>query len=207
MKKALLFGDYKAGTWHPLRDVDEAIIRVLDDFEVTVCEEYPALTLEALQAYDVVINYIDAWGKRGNTDFAGALIGYVAGGGALLSLHGGIIAHSLSEIEQMIGGSFTNHPPREVIEYVHSAPHPIMRGVDPFSLDEEPYMFTMDNVAKLTMLMEYVYKGEKYPAAWLRGYGRGKSCYLSMGHTAESFENEGCAKLLRRCALWCVDEL
>jgi type 1 glutamine amidotransferase len=55
--------------------------------------------------------------------------------------------------------------------------------------------------------MEYVYKGEKYPAAWLRGYGKGKSCYLSMGHEPASFTNKCFGNLLRRAALWCVGEL
>ena len=207
MKKTLLLGDYKAATWHPLKGVDEAVTKALDDFGITVCEEYPGLKLDDLQAYDLIINYIDAWGKRSNSDFAGSLIGYVAAGGTLLSLHNGIIAHSTPEMEQMIGGSFVSHPQHEVLEYVYAGAHPIMKDVQSFSIDEEPYVFNMDNLARVHMIMEYIYKGEKFPAAWLRSFGKGKSCYLSMGHTGESFLNPGCAKLLRRSALWCVNEL
>ena len=207
MKKILLLGDYKNAEWHPLRGVDEEIKRILEDFEITISEEYPYLRLSDLQPYDVVINYIDAWDKRAGLDFAGALLGYVAAGGALLTLHSGIIAHSLPEIEQLIGASFTGHPPREPIEYVYAGAHPIMKEVESFLINEEPYQFDMDNLARVHIIMDYVYKSEKRPAAWLRGYGKGKSCYLSMGHEAASFANKGCNTLLRRAALWCAGEL
>jgi type 1 glutamine amidotransferase len=207
MKKILLLGDYKNAEWHPLRGVDEEIRRILDGCDLTVCEEYPYLRLDDLQAYDLVINYIDAWDKRAGSDFAGALLGYVAAGGSLLTLHSGIIADSLPEVEQLVGARFTGHPPREVIEYVYAGAHPIMKEVQSFSIDEEPYQLQMDNLAHVHVIMEYVYKGAKYPAAWVRGYGKGKSCYLSMGHEPASFANEGFANLLRRTALWCAGEL
>ena len=207
MKKTLLLGDYKNAQWHPMRGVDEEIKRVLDGFDLTISEEYPYLKLSDMQAYDLIINYIDAWGKRGGADFAGALLGYVAAGGALLTLHNGIIAHSVPELEQLAGAAFTGHPPHEVLEYVAAGAHPIMKEVQSFSMDEEPYQFEMDKLARVNVIMEYVYKGEKYPAAWVRGYGRGKSCYLSMGHDAASFANEGFAVLLKRSALWCAGEL
>ena len=207
MKKVLLLGDYLSPAWHPLRGVDDEIVRILEGFDVTICEEYPYLTLAQMKEYDLIVNYIDAFDRRAGSDFAGELIGYVAGGGALLSLHASIIASSQPEVEELIGASFTGHPPQEVLTYQYAGAHPIMKAVETFAIDEEPYQFEMDNLAKVSMIMEYVYKGEKYPAAWLRGYGKGKSCYLQMGHSVASFKNEGFATLLRRSALWCVGEL
>lgn len=208
MKNALLLGDYKGGTWHLLHGVDEEIKRILDGFCVTVCEEYPGLSLEELEQYDLVINYIDAWGKRGNADLAGNLLAYVAKGGSMLALHnGGVIAKSSPDLEQMVGAEFVGHPKQEVLDYVVAQAHPITKQLEPFSIDEEPYQFTMANLSGLTMLMEYIYKGEKYPAAWLRSYGKGKVCYLSMGHSALSFQVEGFEKLLLKSALWCANQL
>jgi len=207
MKKVLLLGDYTNAQWHSLRVVDEEIKRILEGFAITASEEYPCLQAQDLAAYDLIINYMDAIDRRGGADFAGALLGYVAAGGALLTLHNGIIAHSLPEIEQLIGAAFTDHPPHEVIEYVYANAHPIMKAVDSFSIDEEPYQFEMDNLARVNVIMEYVYQGQRYPAAWVRGYGKGRVCYLSMGHNPASFANAGFANLLRRSALWCVGEL
>ena len=82
-----------------------------------------------------------------------------------------------------------------------------MKAVGSFSMDEEPYQFEMDSLARVHVIMDYVYQGQKYPAAWVRGFGGGKSVYLSMGHEAASFANEGCANLVLRSALWCAGEL
>jgi type 1 glutamine amidotransferase len=207
MTKVLLLGDYANAQWHPLRGVDEEIIRILDGFDVAVSEDYPYLKLEEMQEYGLIVNYMDAIDRRAGADFAGALLGYAAGGGAVLTLHNGIIAHSLPEVEQMIGASFTGHPQQEVIEYVYANAHPIMKAVDSFSIDEEPYQFEIDKLAGLNIIMEYIYKDKKYPAAWLRGFGKGKICYLSPGHNKNSFLNEGFGNLLRRSALWCAGEL
>ena len=207
MKKLLLLGDYKNPGWHPLRGVDEELKRILDGFELTITEDYPYLKLDDLKEYDLIVNYMDAIDKRASSDYMGALLGYVAGGGALLTLHSGIIAHSYPEMEQLIGAAFTNHPPHEVLTYHAAGGHPILKDIDSFAIDEEPYQFEMDNLARVNVIMEYVYQGAKHPAAWVRGYGSGRVCYLSMGHEQASFTSEGFAKLIRRGVLWCVGEL
>jgi len=207
MKKVLLIGDYVNWQWHPLHGVDEEIKRILEGFDVTVTEDYPYLKLEDMQKYELIVNYADALDRRGNADFAGALLGYVAGGGALLSVHNGILTASIPELIQLIGAKFTGHPPQEVLEYVYSNSHPIMKAVDSFSIDEEPYEFELDNLAGVNIIMDYVYKDEKYPAVWLRGYGKGRTCYIQPGHTPGSFADEGFSNLFRRAALWCVGDL
>jgi hypothetical protein len=207
MKKVLLIGDYINYQWHPLRDVDEEIKRILDGFDVEITEEYPYLKLDDMRKYDLVLNYADALDRRAGADFAGALLGYVAGGGALLTLHNGILTSSIPELEQMIGATFTGHPPQEVIEYVYSNAHPIMKAVGSFSVDEEPYVFELDNLARANIIMEYIYKGEKFPAVWVRGYGQGRTCYIQPGHSPETFKNEGYGNLLKRAALWCTGGL
>ena len=209
-KHFMLLGDYAKPRYHPLRGVDDAITGMLNDmfetYDISITEDYPTLTLDDLRKYNLIINYIDTW-DRANADFAGALLGYIAAGGRLLTLHSGIIAHSLPEIEQLVGACFTEHPPREPLEYTLAEAHPITRGLEPFTIDEEPYKFVMDNLARVSVFMEYTYKGEKFPAAWTRTYGSGKSCYLSMGHEAASFANEGFVKLIKRSLLWCMEEL
>jgi len=207
MRNALLLGDYINCQWHTLRGVDDEIIRILDGFNITITEDYPYLKLEDMQKYDLIINYADALDRRAGADFAGALLGYVAGGGALLTIHNGILVSSIPELEQLIGATFKDHPPQEVIEYVYSNAHPIMKAVGSFSIDEEPYVFELDNLARANIIMEYIYKGERFPAVWVRGYGRGRTCFVQPGHSPETFKNEGFGNLLLRCALWCSGDL
>ena len=110
-------------------------------------------------------------------------------------------------MEQLVGGAFTGHPQHEVLTYSVKTAHPVSQGLESFSMDEEPYQFTLDPLANLTLLLEYTYRGQQYPAAWLRAFGKGKVVYLSPGHNAASFQNEGFRALLLRSAAWCVGEL
>ncbi len=207
MKSALLLGDYAHHTWHGLAGVDAQIAEILSDYKIEVCVEYAHLTAERLKAYDFLIDYIDGWSRCGNCDAAGELLSYVAQGGAVLGVHNGIIKHQNPELEQMMGGAFTGHPQHEVLSYAYKTAHPITKGLAPFSIDEEPYQFTLDPLANLTMLLEYTYHDAAYPAAWLRPFGKGKVVYLSPGHDAESFKVEGFRALLRRSAAWCAGDL
>ena len=124
MKKALLLGDYTNYTWHGLRGVDEQIISILSDYTVDVCVDYAHLTLERLQEYDFVIDYIDGWNLTGNCDCAGALLSYTALGGSMLCLHNGIIKRGNPELCQMVGGAFTGHPQQEMLQYEVKTVHP-----------------------------------------------------------------------------------
>ena len=53
-------------------------------------------------------------------------------------------------------------------------------------MDEEPYQFTLDPLANLTLLLEYTYRGQQYPAAWLRAFGKGKVCLLYTSRNVSS---------------------
>jgi type 1 glutamine amidotransferase len=106
-----------------------------------------------------------------------------------------------------MGASFVEHPPNEPLKYAKSCEHSIVNTVNPFIINEEPYMFKMDNLANVTVIMEYIYKDKNNPAAWVRTYGNGRVCYLQPGHTSEAFADESFGLLLERAAMWCVDEL
>ena len=201
MKRILILGDRAAAHWHPITGIDEELVRILSGYEAAVTEDYKGMKYEDLRGYDAVVNYVDAWDAAG-AGFAGALIAYAAAGGAVLTIHSGVIARNLPEIPQLVGAAFTGHPEHETLEYVPVGEHPLAKGG--FAIDEEPYQFELSNLAKRDVFMEYLYKGGRYPAAWTRSFGAGKLCYLSMGHNLASFQSEGFGALIRAAAAWCV---
>ena len=207
MKKILVLGDYSLGTWHPLYGVDAQLKRILNEYSVEITNEYQKLTLDILFDYDFIINYIDAFDKRGSSDISSLLISYVALGGVMMVVHNGIIVKKQPELEQMYGASFNGHPRHEQIKFVHAESHPLGKTIMPFEVDEEPYMFTMSNIAKVTVVMNYEYHDELYPAVWVRVFGNGKILYILPGHNAQTFKNEGFEILIRQGALWCLNEM
>ena len=205
-KRILIIGDYTAANWHPLTDVDKQLERILTGNEITCTEDYANLTLDDLQHYDMLINYVDAWKDKGTHELAGAMIGYVASGGSFLSLHSGIIMHTTPEMELMQAAKFTGHPPACDLLYTPlSAASPILEGIAPFTLFEEPYQFEMDEIAEYDVFMTYAYEGQDWPAAWAMQFGQGKMVYLSMGHNAKVFECEAVAQLIRNSIKWCTE--
>ena len=203
-KKILVIGDYNDAKWHPLKGVDERLGRILKDYVVKCTEDYASLTSDELKKYALLINYADAWRTRGTRQTAGAILSYVAEGGSLLTLHSGIIMRSTPEMELLQGGRFTGHPEACDLTYAPTeSKHPILDGVQAFTIFEEPYRVTMADFAEHEVLMTYSHDGQDWPAAWALSYGMGKVVYLSMGHQAQSFDNEMFAKLIINSVKWC----
>jgi len=206
-KKILVIGDYETARFHPLKGVDERLVKILKDYEVTCTENYAHLTSEELKKYGLLINYADAWQTRGTRQSAGAILSYIAEGGSMLTFHSGIIMSSMPEMEFLQGGHFTGHP--EACELTYSpteTEHQILEGIQPFTIFEEPYRINMAELAEPEILLTYFHDGQDFPAAWTLLYGMGKVVYLSVGHQAKSFDNEMYAKLILNSVAWCMPE-
>ncbi len=209
-KKALFLGDFNDPNYHPATDIDQIVVQILkDSFNVTVEENYANLTLEKLREYDLLINYADCWGKHGSRQAVGAVLAYAAAGGAVLGLHSGIIApmDQYPEIPMLFGARFTEHPPYTNLRFLPveaKKDHPVMRGIDSFNMEEEPYFFEMCNFSINEILLEYEYEGKKYPAAWITTFGQGRVIYLYPGHDVRTFNHPDMRKLLYQSACWAV---
>lgn len=209
IKKILIIGDYETSHWHTFKGVDEQLTKILSGnaIDIKCTDEYSCLTLEELNKYNLLICYVDAWATRGSKQTTGAILSYIAGGGSLLTLHSGIITRSTPELELLHGGRFTGHPEACNLTYTPAdSKHLIMQGIEPFTIFEEPYRFTMANLAERELLLTYSHEGQDYPAAWTLSYGMGKVVYLSIGHTAKSFESEMFGKLILNSIEWCTSD-
>ncbi|MBW7461834.1 ThuA domain-containing protein, partial [Paenibacillus sepulcri] len=109
---------------------------------------------------------------------------------------------SSHELGQLVGARFTGHPPYQPLRYHPLAGHPLLEGVDGFSLDEEPYMFEFDSFSKREVFLEYEFEGKRYPAGWEHAYGLGKVVYLQPGHHAPSFKPASYRRLVLNGARW-----
>ena len=206
-KKILVIGDYDEGKWHPLTDVDKQLEKILVGCDVKCTQDYTALTPCDLKAYDLLICYTDAWRARGTHELAGSILSYVADGGALLSIHSGIIMRNTPEMEMMQGASFTGHPAACDLTYTPAAGnHPVIDGIGEFVIFEEPYRFTMANLAEPEILLTYAYEDKSWEAAWTLPYGKGSVVYLSMGHSAKSFDSAMFAKMIVNSANWLMSK-
>lgn len=202
MKKTILvLGNYEDAMYHPLKGVDERLVSIFSDFNVTCTADTRELLKLDEKKYHGVISYLDIWDSELNEEEARALYHYVSTGGALLILHNGISIQSREELKSMVGGSFVTHPPMTDLEFV-VRPHAITEGCAGFIMSEEPYQLKMVEDNK-EIFLTYIYEGEEYVAGWSKCMEKGRIVFLVPGHTEKQFENEEYVKLIRNSMRWC----
>ncbi|QHW31167.1 ThuA domain-containing protein [Paenibacillus rhizovicinus] len=206
---ALLLGDLTAPRYHPLQAAMEEIRTIFGEEELawTVTEDYGCLRGSELAPFDLVVSYSDAWRSKKAREEVAGLLGYVSGGGGLLVMHNGISLQADPELAQLIGARFTGHPEYTSLPFhpaEGAAEHEIMQGIEPFTIDEEPYRFQMDPIGETTILMEYEHEGARWPAAWAHAFGLGRVVYLMPGHHNPSFLNPAYRRLIKQAGLWAL---
>jgi len=131
------------------------------------------------------------------------LIAFVADGGGLMVLHGGIVMqNNSSAFSEMVGGSFDYHPPQQKVQLELVDPkHPLVAPFKgkPFIHVDEPYLFKnayeKKNFRPLLSMdlssLENVKKPVKEPiryVSWIKRHGLGHVFYVSPSHNAQSFD-------------------
>ncbi len=185
--RILVYGDRTDVLWHPLSGLQPWISALKEaGHQVVVTEDYPEVTLEWLGSFDVCVNYIDNWEHRGSKEAEQVFCQYLEQGGRMLTIHTGIILPGAEQLLDIHGAEFHHHPEAEEITFCPGQEHVegqelLLEEVQPFSLVEEPYMFTMRKEGK-QIYFWYTYRQEWYPAAWTVKVGTGKLVYIAPGH-------------------------
>lgn len=169
----------------------------------------------------LLVSYTDCWRNAPDDAQVAAILNHVTNGGGLLAVHCGISLQSRHELAQMIGGRFTGHPPMQDLRFHPATPadqlfvrppdreHPEYPrvegpGAPSILITEEPYQFEMAPLAGVTVTWTYEMNGKRYPAAWVRRFGKGRVAFAMPGHWQASMAHTGYARYLRRLARWTV---
>lgn len=202
--KALALGSYTEVKYHPFAGVDREIEQILvNDLQVHSTEDYGLLNPETLSDYKLVISYTEFSDEKIPAEQSGALLSYVAGGGGLLVVHNGISMQRNQELGAMLGAHFTHHPEFTSLQMtIPAREHPIMQGIEEFTIDDEPYYYEKHPYFETTVLAEYLHEGKMRQAAWCHEFGLGRVVYLMPGHHLPSFSVEPFRQMIRRGGLW-----
>lgn len=211
--EALVIGE-NSFPFHAFDEMGQHIVTALgSDVDATLTTERETLT--DLSSYDCVVDYLtDSTLTDGERD---GLFSFVRNGGGYLGLHCAADLTSMSDgsggiepreepfpaFRELLGGHFIGHPEQSTfgVEIVDDE-HPITDGVGNFDVYDEPYRLTYDE-RELHVLARMDHPElESYPVIWAREYGSGRVCYVSLGHTVESLENDTVQQLLRRAVRW-----
>jgi len=136
---------------------------------------------------------------------------------------------------EMLGSRFVAHPPIQTLHITVSAPnHPLVQGIEPFEVFDEPYYCEFYGEIRTLLESRYTGKAEGYvhedrddddprPQFYLHPCGAGGVLYLTLGHCRGKYDMqpfmevcsvERCSwdlpiyyELLRRGIRWGIGEL
>jgi type 1 glutamine amidotransferase len=206
------------GGWagHVPVEATDRYVPVLESqgFDVTVSDTLDSyLDADALAATDLIVN---CWTMGTITgDQAQGLARAVAAGTGLAGWHGGIVDSFRDQtLYQLVtGGQFVHHP-RGFVEYqvdivADRSDHPIVAGLDSFSVTTEQYYLHVD--ASNDVLATSVYlddpdvpglAGRLMPVVWTRPWGAGRVAVNAIGHKLDDFEVPEVDAIITRSFAW-----
>ena len=175
-----------------------------------------ALTPERLQYYDAIIIYGNPASTTSERDRLApaeekALLDFVESGKGLVALHSAAEMFAGSERYTMLIGAQAQRQGTGsdfTAEIVQSS-HPAVQGVQPFATWDETVVFTRQNTAGRTVLMERVDTtggSGRTPWTWVRDQGKGRVFYTAYGHDQRTWNNPGFQTLVERAIVWSVPE-
>ncbi|MDX3458327.1 ThuA domain-containing protein [Streptomyces sp. ME02-8801-2C] len=185
-----------------------------DGYAVTVSDTLDSyLDEDLLAATDLVVQ---CWtmGEITGPQAEGLCRAVLAGTG-LAGWHGGIIDAFRAETryQLMTGGQFVYHP-REFTTYqVRPVPektgHPVMSGIEPFTVTTEQYYLHVDPAIEVLAVTEYgpdaehpELAGTSVPVAWTRLWGAGRVFVTTIGHSLADLEVPQVDAMIRKGMAW-----
>lgn len=213
MKTAFfLIGDY----WHPAQTVKPLAQALFSggDWHVLMTEN-PAQLLTMGEAPDLIVSLKDpiennqiptpAWCDDAWMD---ALLSAVREHGTGLMLVHAALADLKSDhplIRDVAQAVFTGHPKPCPLTFAWIREHPILDGVSDFTFpeDDEHYMMSMLDGARVEILAQTQSKNGVQPGLWVKELGKGRVCCVTPGHTTGNLVCEPYLRVLKNAVAWC----
>lgn len=137
----------------------------------------------------------------------------VVGGAGFVGWHGGIVDsfRMATDYLQMVGAQFAAHP-HDLVDHtveIVQPDHPIVAGVESFSLRSEQYWMLSDPLNDvLATTTVPVRDGDPWhapvtsPAVWTRQWGEGRIFVCTVGHQLADLEIPQVRTIIERGILW-----
>ena len=202
--------------WHPAEVIELGLAPLEgDEFHlVFVKAAKDILTPERIAAYPLIIcckgdNVTEAngspWFEEGVTEVGPKEFeSYIKAGGGYIAVHAGTIGRKDTPYGDLVGCVFNGHPPRCGVDVKITGRHPVVDGVENFSVRDEHYQITLtaDDAAELFRTVSE--SGGEQVAGYAREIGSGRLVALTPGHCADVFYNLNYKKILLNAMRWCL---
>lgn len=127
---------------------------------------------------------------------------YVHNGGGIFFVHSASASFKdVTRFHNLMGGRFDRHGPIEDFRVIHTLnPDPIFPELEPFTVRDELYMHVYDPT--VTIHLGTQVEDHLEPVVWTKQQGKGRVCYLSLGHLSSSFQIPQVKSILHHGLNW-----
>lgn len=149
----------------------------------------------------------DDWAFELSAQGRDAIERHVAAGRGVLAVHTAAICFDdWSRWSAIVGAGWnwerSSHPPVGVAAIaVDTGAHPIVHGVDDFTITDEIYGF-MDVQPDVRALATSPHGGAEHPLLWAREVAGARVVYDALGHDERSYAHDTHRTILRRAGAW-----
>jgi len=173
-------------------------------FDVDVTEDSTQFRYKNLKKYSALI-FLSPTGKVFGPEEEKALQKYIHHGGGFLGIHAATdCEYNWQWYGDLVGGYFKSHPKQQQANIiVVDKDNPATKGLpETWSRWDEWYNFKYlnPNIHVLLKIDEKSYtggeNGDNHPMAWYHEYEGGRSFYIELGHTDESYSDPAYLGLL-----------
>lgn len=208
--------------WHPGETIRFGLNFLTEqDYTLqTVMDAKDIVTPELLRQFDGVIiakgdclnaaNHQAPWFEEGITLVSPqGYAQYVQEGGAILFLHAGITFRKerCPAMADFQGVQFKGHPPQCPVRFHVADPaHPIMQGVEDFTLPQDEHYALEVLADDLEVFAQTSSDAGSYPAGMCRQLGQGRICLLTPGHNAFAISFPAYQKVILNALRWMAKE-
>jgi uncharacterized protein len=206
MNILVLCDDY----WHPARVPREGLGALKEGgFTFDWIENAAGWSAETMAKYPLTIltksNNISSADQAGWVSEAvqASFVDYVRKGNGLLAIHSGTAGYDqMPALRSLLGGVFVQHPPQCPVTVEPKPGHPLTRGCEPFTLQDEHYHMALDDAQAEVFLTAKSEHGSQ-PGGWRRSDGAGRIAVLTPGHNVEVWLHPSFQALLLNAMNWC----
>lgn len=132
----------------------------------------------------------------------------VAAGTGLVVLHASNVMDGDMDLRdepetwsRVMGSHFVSHPPFMRFAVKMAGEHPVTAGVGDFEIDDELYI-TEWTGEPATVLATAEHEGVAQPMVYVREHGKGRICYIALGHDGRCWANPAFVKLVVQATRW-----
>lgn len=194
--------------FHRLDDLGPILVDFLNaraGIDVELSTDRDVLLPASIDEYDVLIDYTTN-GELSDDQWSG-LHNFVHSGNGYVGIHGASAVYWDTDnprtgLETLVGGAFEEHDdytrlPVEIVD----TDHEITRGVEDFSIKDEPYRCRHDDVVRILARAHHNEVGD-LPIAWVKTYGDGRVFYYANGHDERAFAHPSFQQLVVNGVKW-----